>query len=244
MTRIFLSLLTIVSTITFGQETKKVTEEHDNPKYKEVFYVLKSDKITKQGNYQKLGFKDALLVNGYFLTGLKDSVWTEYKWDGKTKLSEGKYSYNNRVGTWEFYDFKGELEQKYDFNKNEIIFFKNEDKDKEFKVIKGADTIKTKLERPPLCIGGSSTVLQTVNTNIKYPQQAKENGTGGKVFIAFTIDTNGKTSNHRVIKSVGSGCDEEALRVVKLIPDNWVPALLNGQMVNVEYVLPINFQMR
>lgn len=236
--------MTIASTITLGQETKKVTEEHENPKYKEVFYVLKSDKTTRHGSYQKLGYKDAILINGYYSAGFKDSVWTEYRWGGKNKLSEGKYNKDKKNGIWEFFDFKGEIEQKYDFSSNEIVFYKNEDKDKDFKIIYGKDTIKSKLERPPLYIGGSSQIFQSVTQNINYPQQAKENGTSGKVYVVFTIDQNGKTFNHRVIKSVGSGCDEEALRVVKLIPDNWIPALLNGKTVSAEYMLPINFQMR
>jgi TonB family protein len=63
------------------------------------------------------------------------------------------------------------------------------------------------------------------------------------VFIAFTIDKNGKTSNHRVIKSAGSDFDEEALRIVKLIPDNWAPAILDGKTVDTEYMLPITFKM-
>lgn len=244
MTKILLLLFTITSTITFGQKTKKVTKNYDNPNYKEVFYVLKTDKETKHGNYQKLSNKDALLINGYFDNGLKDSVWTEYRWDGKIKVSEGKYFKDNKTGVWDFFDFKGELEQKYNFSSNEILFFKNEDKDKEYKVINGTDTIKTKLERPPLYIGGTTLLFQSFIKNINYPKQAKENGVGGKVLIAFTIDQNGKASNHKVLRSVGSGCDEEAMRVVKLIPDNWTPALLNGKAVSTEYIIPINFQLR
>ncbi|MBP9070078.1 MAG: energy transducer TonB [Bacteroidia bacterium] len=243
MTKTFILLAIFLPTIILGQETKKVTEDHDNPKYKEVFYVLKFDKNTRHGSYQKLGYKDAVLINGYYKLGVKDSIWTEYRWGGKSKLSEGKYYQDKKINVWEFFDFKGDLEQKYNFSSNEIVFYKNEDKDKEYKVINGTDTIKTKLERPPLYIGGTSLIYQSVSKNINYPEQAKENGTSGKVFVAFTIDQNGKTSDHRVIKSAGFGFDEEAIRVVKLIPDNWVPALLNGKTVTTEFMLPISFQM-
>jgi TonB family protein len=87
-------------------------------------------------------------------------------------------------------------------------------------------------------------MYEAVLKNIVYPEQAKENGISGKVYITFTIDSNGKTSNHRVTKGIGSGCDEEALRVVKEIPDNWIPGLMGGQSVNIEYILPISFALR
>jgi TonB family protein len=245
MTKTILFLLTILPTVLFGQETKKVTEENKNDWFKEVYYVLKSDKSIRHGNYQKSGYKEAVLINGFYKNGLKDSIWTEYQWSGKNKKSIGTYSEDKKVGTWEFYDYKGELEQKYDYTKNEIIYFKLDDKekDKDFRVIKDSDTTKTKLDRPPLYIGGSAMMFEPILKNIQYPPQAKENGVSGKVYITFTIDSNGKTSNHRVTKGIGSGCDEEALRVVKEIPDNWLPGLLSGQAVNVEYVLPISFTL-
>jgi len=246
MTKTILFLLTILPTVLFGQETKKVTEKHENSRFKEVYYALKSDKSIRQGNYQKLGYKDAVLINGFYKNGLKDSIWTEYQWGGKNRKSIGTYSADNKVGVWEFYDYRGELEQKYDYTKNEIVYFTLEDKerDKEFRVIKGSDTTKTKLDRPPLYIGGSALMFETIFKSIQYPQQARENGISGKVYITFTVDNNGKTSTHRVTKGIGYGCDEEALRVVKEIPDNWFPGLMSGQAVNVEYILPISFTLR
>ena len=245
MTKAILFILAVLPTLLLGQETKKVTEENENPKFKEVYYVLRSDKSTRHGSYQKLGYKDAVLINGFYKNGVKDSVWNEYQWGGKTKKSTGTYSGGKKVGVWEYFDHKGDPEQKYDHSKNEMVFFKFDaiDKDKEFKVIKGADTIKTKLERPPLYIGGSSIMFEVVIATIKFPEQARDSGISGKTFIAFTIDSNGKTNSHRVIKGFDHGCDEEALRVVKLIPDNWAPAMLGGEAVNIEFILPINFKM-
>ena len=184
-----------------------------------------------------------MLINGFYKNVLKEIIWTEYNWGGKRKKSTGYYLADKKVAVWEFYNFKGELEQKYDYTKKEITYFKLEEKDieKEYKVINGSDTIKSKLEQPPLYIGGSALMFEPILKNIHYPILAKESGVSGKVFIAFTIDSNGQTANHRVIKGIGSGCDEEALRVVKEIPNNWFPALLGGKAVNVEYVFPINF---
>jgi TonB family protein len=243
MTKTLLLLLTIFPIVLFGQETNMVIKKHENPWFKEVYYVLKSDKSVRHGNYQKLGYKDAIVINGFYKNGLKDSIWTEYQWRGKTKVSMGTYSANQKVGVWEFYDSEGVLEQKYDYTTNEITYFKidEREKTKEYKVIKGSDTIETKLDRPPLYIGGLTLMFESVFENIHFPEEAKEHGVSGRVNITFVIDSNGNASNHRVFKGVGYGCDEEALRLIKEIPDNWVPGLLNGQAVNVEYSLVINF---
>lgn len=210
-------LLIIISTSIFGQKLKKRNDK-DN---KESYTVLNSNPLLKHGNYKKTNYNNTIRINGYYKNGVKDSIW-------------------------EFYDFNGKLEQKYDFTKKEIIFYKIEDKNKneEFKVVNGIDTIKIKLERPPLYIGASAIMFENLLINIKYPQEAKENGTKGKVYIAFTVNDNGKTSDHRVTQGIGSGCDEEALRVIKEIPDNWLPGQLNGKSVNVEFVIPVNFQMK
>lgn len=245
MTKTFLFLLVILPFVLFGQKTIKVTEVYKNHGFKEVYYVLKSDKSVRHGNYKQLGYKNAVLIDGYYKNGVKDSIWKEYRWGGKIKKSVGNYSSDTKVGIWEFYDSKEELEQKYDFTKNELIYFKidKKDKDKEFRVINGSDTTKSQLSRPPLFIGGSVGLSESINT-IQYPQEAIENEISGKVFITFTIDSNGKTSNHRITQGIGSGCDEEALRVVKLIPDNWLPGILDGQPVNVEFDFPISFKIQ
>jgi protein TonB len=238
-------IISFIPTILFGQETKKVTIENENPKSKEVYYVLKSNKSIRHGNFQKFNFNDALQINGYYKNGHKDSIWTEFRWDGKYKKSIGSYFEDKKVGVWEFYNFKGEQEQKYDFTKNEIIFFKLDDKEKikEYRVINGSDSIKTILDRPPLYIGGSLTMAETLVDNLHYPETAIENELTGKVYISFIIDNKGNLSNYKIFKGIGSGCDEEALRVVKLIPNQWLPGLIDGNTVNVEYILPIHFSL-
>ncbi len=229
----------------FGQETKKVTEEL-NTQIKEEYYVLKSDKSIRHGNYQKLHNKNVLLINGFYKNGLKDSTWTEYRWDGKSKKSIGTFSEDKKIGIWEYYNFKGDLEQKYDHTKKELVYYKLDDlvKNSEYKVIKGIDTIKTKLDRPPLYIGGTVLMFELASKSFKYPKIALENGISGKVLIKFTIDINGKTSNHRIYKGIGFGCNEEALRIVKEIPENWIPGQMGGNLVDVEYIIPISFSLQ
>jgi protein TonB len=78
--------------------------------------------------------------------------------------------------------------------------------------------------------------------NMRYPQDALDMQIGGKVHLIFTINTKGKLTNLHIARGVEdcAECNEEALRVVKLMPD-WEPATFKGQYVNQRYHLPIKF---
>ncbi|WP_320054426.1 energy transducer TonB [uncultured Acetobacteroides sp.] len=80
--------------------------------------------------------------------------------------------------------------------------------------------------------------------NIHYPLTAVENGKSGTVYVLFTVDKYGKTNNYHVEAPLGYGMEEEAIRVLKLIPDNWLPGLLNGEPINVEVIYPIIFRLQ
>ncbi len=81
-----------------------------------------------------------------------------------------------------------------------------------------------------------------LSENIKYPEEAKDKNISGRVFIEFVIEKDGSVSNVNVMRSVGGGCDDEAVRVVKAMP-KWKPGLMKGKPVRVHYVLPINFKL-
>lgn len=148
-------------------------------------------------------------------------------------------------GIWKFYDFRGELEQTYDFTKDSLLYQRTGSKPLtvQYQVIMGSDTILTKLDTNPILIGGSAMVGKTMSNYLKYPPEARENRIQGRVEISFLIDTNGKASNYKIHKGIGGGCDEEALRVVKLIHNKWVAGTLNGKKVNTIYILPIAFRL-
>lgn len=78
--------------------------------------------------------------------------------------------------------------------------------------------------------------------NLKYPKAAKAAGLEGKVVVKFTIDADGAVKEAEVVQGIGGGCDEEALRVVNLMP-NWIPATKEGKPVAVELSLPFQFAL-
>ena len=96
------------------------------------------------------------------------------------------------------------------------------------------------LDTPPEFTGGVKKLLRFLNRNLSYPPSAEQQGVEGKVFVYFVVEPNGSLSDFRVIRGIGAGCDEEALRVVRLSP-NWQAGTLNGVEVRSSYVLPITF---
>ena len=207
----FLILMFFVPTILFAQKTKKVTTEIAN----ETFYVLRSDKKIKHGEYKKFDFFGKLLVKGYYKLGVKDSIW-------------------------ECFDSNGNPTSKYDFTKNELVFHNSKAmvKDKKYRLIDNGNKLDTTLSKPPVFLGGDEFIM----SEIRFPIDAVMAGISGRVVVLFTVDKFGKTKDYHVKTSLGYGLDEEVVRTLQLIPDFWLPGLLNGEPVDVEVEFPFNFK--
>ncbi|WP_462253724.1 energy transducer TonB [Ekhidna sp.] len=99
------------------------------------------------------------------------------------------------------------------------------------------------VEDMPEFPGGDAALLGFIAKNIKYPRQAKRMGVEGKVHISFVVDIDGSISDIKILKGIGAGCDEEAIRVLKLLPA-FSPGKQRGVPVKVQMQLPVNFQLR
>lgn len=102
--------------------------------------------------------------------------------------------------------------------------------------------IFTVVEVMPEYPGGEKEMMKFLAENIKYPTVAKENGISGKVYVTFIVDKNGLIDNITVLRGIGGGCDEEAMRVIKMMP-KWKPGTQRGQAVRVQYNVPIKFTL-
>lgn len=91
--------------------------------------------------------------------------------------------------------------------------------------------------------GGLAALIRFLTTNIKYPQIAKENGIEGTVLLSFIIDRTGRIKDGKIERWLGASCDEEALRVLQLMP-SWIPGKMNGKPVAVKYYLPMKFVLK
>lgn len=94
------------------------------------------------------------------------------------------------------------------------------------------------VEEMPELIGG----LQALQKEVQYPERALRANIEGRVYVQFIVNEKGEVENPRVIRGIGGGCDEEALRVVKMA--KFKPGLQRGRPVRVQYNLPVIFMIR
>jgi protein TonB len=103
--------------------------------------------------------------------------------------------------------------------------------------------IFTVVEEQPAYPGGEEGRMRYLQESIKYPEEAKELGIQGRVFVTFVVEVDGSITDVRVLRGIGGGCDEEAVRVVKAMP-KWVPGKQRGVPVRVQFNLPIKFTLQ
>ncbi|CCH02733.1 TonB family protein [Fibrella aestuarina BUZ 2] len=98
------------------------------------------------------------------------------------------------------------------------------------------------VDQPPMPAGGDSGLNQFLATNLRYPAEAQRARIMGRLVVDFVVTRQGSITDVQVAQRLGGGCDEEAMRVVKLMP-NWTPGQKNGQPVNVKTSKPFSFTM-
>lgn len=96
------------------------------------------------------------------------------------------------------------------------------------------------VEQMPEFPGGRQALLAFIGKNMRYPAQARRMQIAGTVYVTFVVNKEGKVEDIEVVKGIGSGCDEEAARVVRLFPP-WSVGKQRGRPVNVRFTLPLKF---
>lgn len=99
------------------------------------------------------------------------------------------------------------------------------------------------VEQQPEFPGGMSALNQFVRDNLEYPEIARKAGVEGRVIVGFIVGRDGKIRDVQVMRGIGAGCDEEAIRVVREMP-NWIPGKQRGNSVSVRFALPITFKLK
>jgi protein TonB len=99
------------------------------------------------------------------------------------------------------------------------------------------------VEEMPSFPGGDKALFDFIYANIQYPEIAKENNIQGKVILKFCVTYKGGVDQVQVIKPVDPSLDNEAVRVIKMLPA-WKPGKQSGKPVNVWYTVPVTFQLK
>jgi len=104
------------------------------------------------------------------------------------------------------------------------------------------DEVFLVVEEPATPKGGYQAFYEYIARKMRYPSQARRMGIEGRVFVQFVVDRDGSLTDIKVVKGIGAGCDEEALRIVKSAP-KWNPPKQRGQPVQQRVMVRIVFQL-
>lgn len=162
-----------------------------------------------------------------------------------TKWRSGMLENSLPVGSWEYYRYTTagvrQVAQVYDHSTGRLLFAQPEEQVCEAELSPGKWGYAV-LDHSPWFIGGAER-LALYTATLKYPAAAQQNNLEGKVTVSFVVDTLGHVAEHRVVRGIGSGCDEEALRVARLIPATWTPGRLGNRAVPVRHYLAFTFRL-
>ena len=99
------------------------------------------------------------------------------------------------------------------------------------------------VEEMPTFPGGETELMKFIYANIVYPEIAKENNVQGRVILRFCVTYKGGVDQVQILKPVDKSLDDEAIRVIKMLP-TWKPGKQGGKPVNVWYSVPVTFQLK
>jgi protein TonB len=108
--------------------------------------------------------------------------------------------------------------------------------------VQAQETATTNVDEMPSPPGGMEGFTQYMIKNLTYPTAAREAGTQGMVVLTFVVTAEGKVEAVEVIRGIGKGCDEEAVRVITQSV-TWTPAKKEGKAVATRMNLPVNFKL-
>jgi TonB family protein len=206
----------LISLTSLAQEAERIITTTGDPAMQEEYYVVKGHPETKQGAYTKT---------------------TPYG------TAKGQYENNARVGVWEFYDHRGDLEQKIDFTKQEVVFSKPFKPLTKSWLLENGELKEYTLGTPPVVIGGMSAVARLITRMIRYPAKARKGGHMGDVTISATITKEGTMIDEKIETGPGHGLDEEALRVVQALNEEWFPLTIEGVARDARIFMVITFRL-
>ncbi len=104
------------------------------------------------------------------------------------------------------------------------------------------DPVLTEADEMPLFPGGEGEMLKFISRSIRYPVEAVKEKKQGRVVVSFIVEKDGSITHPTVKRGIDKSLDEEAVRVIKEMP-KWTPAKHNGEVVRLEYTLPVVFRI-
>ena len=98
------------------------------------------------------------------------------------------------------------------------------------------------VEAAPIPAGGMQGWMNYLSQNLLYPTNARRKGIEGTVIVAFVVNTDGMVSDFEILRGIGGGCDEEAIRIVKGSL-KWTPGMQDSKAIRTRMRLPLTFKL-
>jgi protein TonB len=229
-----------------AQEREEISKTENKGKFnktKEVYSVLEADKSIKDGPYQ-LFWNGNLVASGNYKNDKKDSLWQGYQQRSGVVLSRKWFTEGKKTGLWEFFDKKGEAIWSYDFDGGKATFQKPSGKpDSAFYQTDAGQWVRGPVDHPLLPLASSAEWLQFLAKNFRYPDEAVSKEQQGEVIVSITVDEHGEATDYTIFQSAAPSLDDEALRVIKLFPLEFIPAEKDGRKIKTQYHQPMVFRM-
>ena len=221
------------------------TQQHDtlrfyDPTTQASFTATRSaDGRQLVGRWQQIGFTQALVLN-------YEAPAAPLRTTHTSKWSTGTLENGRPVGTWQYFrsaaNGQPQLAQLYDYSSAQLLFGSTDSLRYEVERTPGQwDTAV--LTESPWFIGGTEALAPYLGT-LQYPAAARQGRLEGVVTVGFTLDSLGRATDFVVTRPLGGGCDEEALRVARTLPNTWTPARLGSRAVAVKHSIKFRFRLR
>lgn len=219
---LFLALIVCVIFDANAQETKSIIVKTSQTI--EEFDVLRHNKKIKNGAYLK-----------------------KYN-HGNQVVAKGQFINNKKIGTWDFFDFRtGDLEQRFDFDRNKCLFLNLESSEQNH-FIQNGEWILDKLDTIPVVIGGLSNLkLDLIDEAYKCTEKALYMNSSiadqfpkaGFAIFSFVVTKSGETKNFKILLSSGNTFEDELLEKIENTRNDWLPGIYKHETVDTEFLIPM-----
>ncbi len=236
-------LFCLLPIVVFAQNKvyyNKLNEKVDSTQDYEHYEIVEkqADGLTLERRFSK---KDTLVFQGKY---------SRYQVKGQNDIREGAHQFYYRNGVLHYvynylgnelhgenlsYYTSGQLKRKEVYEQGKFIRGEcfNED---------GTERAFTRFEQLPSFPGGQAELYKYLSSNLEYPSLARENGIQGQVLLSFLVNKDGSISDVQLLRDIGGGCGQEAVRLVYAMP-NWIPGSFDDAPIKVRYTLPLSYKL-
>lgn len=220
-----------------------------------------------QGNFRSYSDDGAIRRKGQYLNGEKIGLWTTFYPNGEIR-EEGNYANNVEIGEWSSYNLNGTISAKYSYVKGDLdgVYLDFDSTGQQLDTFyyklgvavtkDGQPTYEKrfveKMPSFPGCENLAGTpeyktcadrkMLEFIYSNVRYPARARQFGVEGLAVVSFIVEKDGRITAIKSVRGVSQDIRAEVFRIVGMMP-TWYPGEQDGEVVRVQFNLPVRFKL-